>query len=479
MLPEPPPALPSLSGTARHFHIVGIGGAGMNAIATVLHAMGHEVSGSDLQASPVLERLGRLGVRTFVGHDANHVDGAEIVAFSSAVRPDNVELAEARRRGVACISRAAILGAICRTRRALAVSGTHGKTTTTAMLAQVLVHAGLNPGYMVGGEVQGSEGGAIWGLGPWLVVEADESDGTFLRLGAEGAVVTNVEADHLDHYGSEEALAAAFRTFLGQAPGPRVACLDDPGAAVLAAAVPGVITYGTSARADYRIDRAELAPGVTSFDVSVRGRALGTFEIAVPGLHNIRNAVAALATAAEIGVGPDVAREALAAYAGVGRRFERRGVRDGVTYVDDYAHLPSEVRATLAAARQGNWERVVAVFQPHRFSRTAALGRDFGPAFEGADVVVVTAIYAAGEEPMPGVSGRVVADAAQASQPSRRVEYAETRSDVVGMVRSLLRPGDLCLTMGAGDLTTLADDLLAAAPASQDGPKGQGHEAEP
>ncbi len=417
MSPEPPPALPSLSGGPRRFHIVGIGGAGMNAIATVLRAMGHEVSGSDLHASPVLERLGRLGVRTFVGHDAAHIDGAEIVAFSTAVKPDNVELVEARRRGVACISRAAILGAICRTRRALAVSGTHGKTTTTAMLAQVLVRAGLDPGYMVGGEVRGSEGGAAWSQGPWLVVEADESDGTFLRLGAEGVVVTNVEADHLDHYGTEEALAAAFHTFVGQAPGPRVVCLDDRGAAALAEAVPGVITYGTSARADYRIDNVEMVPGASTFDVSVRGRGLGRFEIVVPGLHNVRNAVAALATAAEIGVGPEPAREALASFAGVGRRFEWRGARDGVTYVDDYAHLPAEVQATLAAARQGGWGRVVAVFQPHRYTRTAALGRDFGPAFDGADVLVVTAIYPAGEEPLPGISGRTVAEAARAAQP--------------------------------------------------------------
>jgi UDP-N-acetylmuramate--alanine ligase len=230
-----------------------------------------------------------------------------------------------------------------------------------------------------------------------------------------------------------------------------------------------VTTYGTSLGAAYFIERAELSSGgTTRFDVSARGRPLGTFEVPVPGLHNVRNAVAALATAAEIGVAPGIAREALAAYTGVGRRFERRGSRDGVTYVDDYAHLPSEVRATLAAARQGRWERVVAVFQPHRYSRTAALGRDFGGAFEDADVVVVTGIYPAGEEPRPGVSGLVVAEAVRASRPGLRVEYAETRAEVVAKVRGLLRPGDLCLTMGAGDLTTLADQLLAGAPASGD-----------
>ena len=462
--PEAGPALSGLAGTPRRFHIIGVGGAGMNAIATVLRAMGHEVSGSDLAASPVLERLERLGVHTFVGHDAANVGAAEIVAFSTAVKADNVELVEAKRLGVACISRAGILGAICRTRRALAVSGTHGKTTTTAMLAQILVGAGLDPGYMVGGEIRGTEGGAAWGKGPWLVVEADESDGTFLRLGAQGAVVTNVEADHLDYYGGREALAGAFRAFLEQATGPKVVCLDDPGAAALAATVPGVTTYGTSAAAAYRIERAELSPGATNFDVSVRGRDLGTFELAVPGLHNVRNAAAALAMAAEIGVGPEAARSALAAFSGVGRRFEMRGTRDGVTYVDDYAHLPSEVRATLAAARQGRWERVVAIFQPHRYSRTAALGRDFGDAFEGADLLVVTGIYPAGEEPLPGISGMLVAQAVRASQPGLHVQYAETRPEVVAVVRGLLRPGDLCLTMGAGDLTTLADQLLARPP---------------
>ncbi len=239
-------------------------------------------------------------------------------------------------------------------------------------------------------------------------------------------------------------------------------CLDDPGSAALAAVVPGVTTYGTTPAAAYHIERAELSPEATSFSVSAQGRPLGTFVLPVPGLHNVRNAVAALATAHAIGVGTDVAREALAGYSGVGRRFELRGSRDGVTYVDDYAHLPSEVQATLAAARQGRWERVVAVFQPHRYSRTAAVGRDFGGAFGDADVVVVTDIYAAGEEPRPGVSGLIVAQAVRASRPGLQVEYAEARADVLATVRHILRPGDLCLTMGAGDLTTLADQLLAA-----------------
>jgi UDP-N-acetylmuramate--alanine ligase len=432
----------------------------MNAIATVLRAMGHEVSGSDQQASPVLDRLERLGVRTYVGHAAAHVGDAQIVTFSSAVKADNVELVEARQRGLACLSRASVMGAICRSRRALAVSGTHGKTTTTAMLALALVEAGLEPAYMVGGEVRGADGGAAWGRGPWLVVEADESDGTFLRLGAEGALVTNVEADHLDHYGGEAELKAAFRTFLAQAAGPRVVCADDPGAVEVAAGLEDVTTYGTAPGADYHIAHVELSPTGSSFSVIGNGRDLGPFHLSVLGRHNVRNAAAALATAMEIGVSADAVRAALAGYAGVGRRFELRGSQGGVTYVDDYAHLPAEVQATLSAAHQGGWQRVVAVFQPHRFSRTASVGPEFGPAFTGADVVVVTGIYAAGEAPLPGVSGRSVADAVQAAEPGRQVDYVEDRAQVAAVVRDILRPGDLCLTMGAGDLTTLADELL-------------------
>ena len=367
MVPERPAEnrrrAPELGAGPQRFHIVGVGGAAMNGIAGILAAMGHEVSGSDAQPSEVLERLQRLGVRTFVGHDAAHVGAADYVAASTAVRPDNPELAEARRRGIMTLSRADVLGSICRARRTLAVSGTHGKTTTTAMLAAVLVEAGLDPGFLVGGELAGAAGGANWGSAPWFVVEADESDGTFLQLGAEGVIVTSVEADHLDHFGDLAGLESAFAEFIRQAPGPKVVCVDDPGAAAACSVAPlaglGVTTYGTADAAAYRIGAVELGRASARFEVWAGGSHLGLFSVPAPGLHNVRNATAALAMACGIGVGVDTARSALASFQPVGRRFELRGSRDGVTYIDDYAHNPGKVRAALAgparAAGNGSW----------------------------------------------------------------------------------------------------------------------------
>jgi UDP-N-acetylmuramate--alanine ligase len=459
--PDASPPSIDLAGGPWQFHIVGLGGLAMNGIATMLLAMGHRVSGSDLKSSVALERLASLGVQTFVGHDSSHVGRADFVAYSSAVKANNAELVEARRRGVPTLSRAAVFGAICARRQTLAVSGTHGKTTTTAMLTAMLTESGYDPSYLVGGELPGGHGGSRWTEGKWLVVEADEADGTFLRLGAQGVVVTNVEPDHLDYYGDQASLTRAFEAFVAQAPGPRVLCRDDRTASLLAESLPDVTTYGTSPGSDYQIDAVELRATGSRFEVQAKGRSLGRFELAVPGLHYVRNATAALAMATEVGASTAAARQALAGYSGVGRRFELRGLKDGVTYVDDYAHNPGKVRATLAAAQQGEWARIVAVFEPHRYSRTAALWQDFADAFEGADTVVVTGLYPAGEDPLPGVSGRLVAEAVKASHPTLPVEYAETRNDVVALLRRLLRPGDLCLTMGAGDLTTLPSELLA------------------
>jgi len=435
----------------------------MNTIASVLAAMGHRVSGSDQRPSPVLERLELLGVHTFVGHEAANVGEVDAVAYSAAVPSDNVELAEARRRGVPTVPRAGILAAICATRRTLAVSGTHGKTTTTAMLAAILTEAGMKPSFMVGGELAGGRGGAYWGDGQWLVVEADESDGTFLGLPAEGALVTSIEADHLDHFGDLAGLEAAFSRFLGQAPGPRVVCLDDPGVARLAEqwAGPALISYGEAATTGFHVREVELVAAGASFSVVAAGQPLGRFHLSVPGRHNVQNAAGALAMAVSVGCEPEAARAALAAYRNVARRFELRGKAGGVTFVDDYAHNPGKVRAVLAAARLGGWRRVVAVFQPHRYSRTSALWEEFGRSFGDADVVIVTSVYPAGEHPLPGVSGRLVADAVRAHAPSKKVHYVEDRAALVPCVRGVLRPGDLCLTMSAGDLTTLPDELLA------------------
>ncbi|HZI39768.1 MAG TPA: UDP-N-acetylmuramate--L-alanine ligase, partial [Acidimicrobiia bacterium] len=443
----------------HRLHVVGVGGAGMSAIAAVLAAMGHRVSGSDLKESAGLARLRALGVDVAVGHAAEHVDDVDAVTISTAVPPTNVEVEAARERGIPVLRRAEALAAVARTRRTVAVAGTHGKTTTASMLALVLVEAGLRPSFIIGGEVNEIGTGAVWDDGEWFVVEADESDGTFLELGTEAALVTNVEPDHLEHYGGFDALVAAFDRFLAEAPGPRVVGADDAMAARLGRAH-GAVTYGTAEDADYRMVDVRTARSSVRFGIEHGGSPVGEVSLPVPGLHNARNACGALVTGLALGASFEAAARALARYGGVARRFQFRGERDGVTFVDDYAHLPTEVRAALAAARDGGWKRVVAVFQPHRFSRTEALWRDFADAFVDADVLVLTDVYAAGEAPRPGVSGKLLVHAVLDAHPTARVAYLPTRPEPVAYLRRLLRPGDVCLTLGAGDLTSLPDELL-------------------
>ena len=445
----------------QRVHVVGVGGAGMSAIATVLVAMGHTVSGSDLKASPGLDRLRAAGVKVTVGHDASNVADVDVLTVSTAIPPSNPEVVAANERGLPVLRRADTLAAIAATRRTIAVAGTHGKTTTSSMLALVLIQAGLAPSFIIGGEVNEIGTGALWDAGEWFVVEADESDGTFLALGPEVAVVTSVEPDHLEHYGGYAALVQAFETFLAGAPGPRIVCADDAEAARLGRAVDAV-SYGTNDDATYRMTVAGSDRGGTRFTVDHDGRTLGQVALPVPGLHNARNACAAIATAMELGVAFDAAARALARYGGVARRFQFRGERNGVTFVDDYAHLPTEVAAALSAARDGRWRRVVCVFQPHRFSRTAALWSDFADAFVDADVLVVTDVYSAGEAPRPGVSGKLIVDAVLDAHPSQRVAYLPARGDLGRYLGTVLRPGDVCLTLGAGDLTSLPDELLHA-----------------
>jgi UDP-N-acetylmuramate--alanine ligase len=437
-------------------HVVGVGGAGMSAIATVLASMGHRVTGSDLRASAGTERLQALGIEVFVGHDAAHVGAVDALTISTAVPPTNPEVVAAQARGIPVLRRAEALAAIARTRRTVAVAGTHGKTTTSSMLALVLVEAGLRPSFVIGGDVNEIGTGAVWDEGEWFVVEADESDGTFLELDREGALVTNVEPDHLEHYGGFDALVGAFERFLAETPGPKVVCGDDPRLAHLSAS-----TYGTSPEADYRMVDVVGARSSVRFGVEHGGERLGDILLPVPGLHNARNACGALVMGLALGAPFAAAARALARYGGVARRFQFRGEREGVTFVDDYAHLPSEVRAALAAARDGGWKRVVAVFQPHRFSRTASLWRDFADAFVDADVVVLTDVYPAGEAPRPGVSGKLLVYAVLDAHPSARVAYLPTRPELVAYLHRLLRPGDVCLTLGAGDITSLPEELLA------------------
>ena len=442
--------------------VVGVGGVGMSAVATVLAAMGQQVSGSDLKASTELERLVSVGVDAQVGHDPAHLDGVELVTISTAIPANNIEVREAQRRGIPVLSRARVLAAIAATRDSVAVAGTHGKTTTASMLALMMVEAGLRPSFIIGGDINEVGSGAAWGTGRWLIVEADESDGTFLALEPQIALVTNIEPDHLDYYGSLAAMEAAFARFLGSAQ-TSVVCADDPTAARLGREV-GAVTYGTSEGADYRMFDVTTARSSSRFSVVHQGQSLGDFQLVVPGAHNARNACGALVGALLADASVDAARRALARYGGVARRFEFRGERDGITFVDDYAHLPSEARAALAAARGGGWERIVAVFQPHRYSRTASLWQDFGDAFADADVLVVTEVYGAGEAPRPGVSGRLILDAVRGAggRGDRDSHYVPSHHDLVLFLRATLRPGDLCLTLGAGDLTVLPDELLEA-----------------
>jgi UDP-N-acetylmuramate--alanine ligase len=443
----------------RRIHIVGVGGAGMSAIASVLAAMGHTVSGSDLKDSGSLTRLRASGIDVHVGHDAALVDAADLVAVSTAIPSRNPEVVAANERGVPVARRAEILGAIASTRRCIAVSGTHGKTTTSSMLALVLVEAGLNPSFIIGGELNEIGGGAVWDDGDWFVVEADESDGTFVALPAAHVVVTNVEADHLDYYGTLAEIEAAFDRFL-DAPGVKVVCADDPIASALGRAHDAIL-YGTSDDADVRIVDHHTARAGASFSIVRNGEPLGEVRLPVPGLHNVRNATAAIAMAMGLGVSFDACRSALARYAGVARRFQFRGRARGVTFVDDYAHNPGKVTAVLDAAAHGGWRRVVCVFQPHRYTRTAALWRQFGSSFDPADVVVVMDVYGAGERPQPGITGKLIVDAVLEHRPWKRVAWLPRRQDVVAYLTSELRPGDLCLTLGAGDITSLSSDLLS------------------
>jgi UDP-N-acetylmuramate--alanine ligase len=445
----------------QRIHIVGIGGAGMSAIALVLRDMGHHVSGSDLKDSPVAERLRSHGITVSVGHGPDNVAGADAVTSSPAVQPENPELAEARDRGIRVAPRSEMLAAICATRRCLAVSGTHGKTTTASMLSLILVEAGLRPSFVIGADVNEIGTNAVWDTGEWLVVEADESYGTFQAITPDLAVLTNVEPDHLDYYGSFDVLREAFATFVASAREGSVVCADDPEAASIGREHDAV-AVGSDPGSTYVMEQLALQRSSVSFTLRGPEGELGTVAIGIPGLHNARNGATAVVAALQAGAPFAAAQAALARFAGVTRRFEFRGEAGGVTFVDDYAHLPAEVRAALATARTGGWDRVVAVFQPHRFSRTAALASEFGTAFADADVLVVTDIYSAGERPVPGVSGRLVADAVRAQDPRLPVTYVAGWEELHQVVGAELRSGDLCLTLGAGDLTTLPDELLDA-----------------
>ena len=451
---------------AARVHFVGIGGAGMSALAKVLIERGVLVTGSDLKRSRPATMLEAMGARISFGHAADNVDGADVVIVSSAIAQHNPERARAVDLGI-LITRGEALAALLEERPSLIVAGTHGKTTTTSMAVSILRAAGLDPTYLVGGALNEAGSNAKAGADDLVVAESDESDGSFLLLSPTVAVVTNVEADHLDHWASLEAIEDAFETFIVRTAQDGAVVLPAANLSlqtVAAGAGLRVVTFGEGG--DVRADNVFVPdPWGTRFTLRTDSEAAET-TLSVPGMHNVANSLAAAAACMQMGISLEAAAQGLSRYRGVERRFQLRGRANGITVVDEYAHHPTEVRASLAAARLGGWQRVVAVFQPHLYSRTAAFARDFGGAFGDADAVIITDVYGAREQPVPGVSGKLVADAACLSYPGRPVAYLPHRDELLRYLEDSLRPGDLLLTLGAGDITLVGPamlDLLRAA----------------
>jgi UDP-N-acetylmuramate--alanine ligase len=456
-------------GRTRRVHFVGIGGIGMSGIAELLLNLGYDVSGSDVRRSDVADRLARLGVRVAIGHEAANVGDADVVVVSSAIATGNPELAEARRRHVPVIPRAEMLAELMRLRFGIAIAGAHGKTTTTSMIALILERAGLDPTAVIGGRLSAFGSNARLGRGEYMVAEADESDRSFLKLSPSIAVITNIDREHLDAYGSFDRLVDAFADFAGRVPfyGAVVACLDDaPVRDLLPRLERRKITYGFSDGAavqgrepvsDGRSARCRVRYAISGVP---GGTGDGDIALNVPGVHNLQNALAAVAVGLDLGVPFARIAEALAGFSGAERRYEHRGSAAGVTVVDDYGHHPTEIAAVLRAARSGKPSRIVAVFQPHRYSRTRDLMNEFGPALSLADVVVLTDIYPAGEAPIPGVTLDALASAVR--KDVRSLHVVPAIADVPQQVRDLARDGDLVLTLGAGSIAAVGDRILQA-----------------
>ncbi len=448
----------------RHIHFVGIGGIGMSGIAEVLLNLGYAVSGSDLALSETTQRLQNGGATIFRGHDAAHVAGADVVVVSSAVKPDNPEVLMARERRIPVIPRAEMLAELMRMKYGVAVAGTHGKTTTTSLIATILAQGGLDPTVVIGGRLNSLGSNAQLGQGDYLVAEADESDGSFLLLSPTIGVVTTLDAEHLDYYRDLSAIQDAFVQFVNRVPfyGCSVICLDQPH---IQSIVPRMkkryVTYGMISQADYVVREIDFVGTRSRFDVYHGREHLGRFTLNLPGVHNVYNALAVIAVGRELDVGLPTIAEALDAFSGIHRRFEIVGTRDGVTVVDDYGHHPEEIRQTLRAAK-AVWPdaRLVVVFQPHRYTRTQALLDDFHTAFYDADTLVLLDIYAASETPIPGVSSEGLYTGIKA-HGHRRVMYMPARDDVLPFLRDDMGEGDVLMTLGAGDVWHLAHAFCA------------------
>jgi UDP-N-acetylmuramate--alanine ligase len=447
----------------QQIHLVGVGGSGMSGIAEILLNLGYRVTGSDLKRNDAVERLEGLGAKVCVGHDAANIEGAHVVVYSSAVSRDNIEVQVARHRGVPVIPRAEMLAELMRLKYGIAVAGTHGKTTTTSMIGAVLAEARLDPTIVVGGRVSSFGSHARLGQGEYLVAEADESDGSFLKLTPTIAVVTTIDAEHLDYYESLERIREAFTAFVSKVPfyGSAVLCLDQPNIQMLMPQISKrMITYGLESGADLVARRLHLSGMTSRFEVVYRGAPVGECTLSIPGSHNVSNALAAIGVGLDLEIPFASIRRALAGFAGVQRRFQILGQVGRITVVDDYGHHPTEIRATLAAAKAGFDCRLVVLFQPHRYTRTLHLRQDFLTAFNQADVLAVMDVYSAGEPVIPGVTGEDLAEGITA-HGHRRVSYVGSdRARILDHVCEVVRPGDLVLTLGAGDVSQIGPELL-------------------
>lgn len=453
-----------VQGKTKGIHFVGIGGAGMSGIATVMLGMGgYQVSGSDLKSTATTERLASLGATCYTGHAAENLKDVDMLVVSTAIADDNPEVVAAKRMGIPIVRRGEMLARLMKEKQGIAVAGAHGKTTTTSMTALVLEMNGLDPTILIGGDLSYIGGNAKLGRGDYLVAEADESDGSFLLLDPVVAVVTNIEDDHLDYYGSRENIVKAFREFLNKVPesGLAVVCGDDPTVRQLIADLTcPLVTYGSyNSGADYTIDSFALQGETTLGQVSFRGEKLGQLVLNVPGYHNLLNALAVVAVGRYVGLSFSQIAAALREFKGAKRRYQLIGEVKGAKIVDDYAHHPTEIKATLQAARQAHPGRIIAVFQPHRFTRTRQLFREFGESFAHADILILTDIYPAGEKPIEGVHTKLIVDAI-AKRPNQQVIYLPTLEEATNFLTQQVTEGDLVLTMGAGDVWTVGRELL-------------------
>ena len=452
--------------TFRNFqriHLVGIGGIGMSGIAEVLLTLGYSVSGSDTKPSPITERLQNLGATIFEGHKLSNVEDAHVVVTSSAIKSDNPEVVEAHKRKIPVIPRAEMLAELMRLKYGIAVAGAHGKTTTTSMVASILTAAHLDPTFVVGGKVNQAGTTARLGKGEYFVVEADESDRSFLYYAPVVAVVTTIDREHLDQYSSLEDIQNAFIQFVNRVPfyGAAILCLDEPNVqAIIPDIKRPIITYGTSTQADLVVSDVSMEGLGSQFRLTYKGDDLGMFSlIHPPGIHNVRNAAAAAAVALYLNVPSDLIREGLAKFTGVGRRFDIKGVVADVTVIDDYGHHPAEIRATLEAARGCKFNRLLVLFQPHRFTRTQHLWDDFTKAFNQADILVLTDIYAASENPIPGITSEALAAAIRGAG-HKNVHYFRTMQDGIEFLLKNARPADAILTIGAGNVSRASSEFM-------------------